>query len=165
MLASDDSPREVKFVRGWIAVQRQRSRKVSMFEFLTRGLGYGPRDRKAQGKLNVYASTAEEPSEMDRAIAHSLLTGSVEPSAAIRRHKPGQLIERKKGLTDAQILRRQADIKEGIYGRLEGTDWLLLSGDAPVVAPKKGQSATEALDAVPSVPVMDAAAQMKQSAA
>lgn len=67
MLASDNSPREVKFVRGWIAVQRQRSRKVSMFELLTRGLGYGPRERKAQGKLNVYASTAEEPSDTDRA--------------------------------------------------------------------------------------------------
>lgn len=73
MLASDDSQREVKFVRGWIAVELQRARKVSMFQFLTRGLGYGPRSRKSQGQLNVYASTATEPSETDRAIARSLL--------------------------------------------------------------------------------------------
>ncbi|MBL9006270.1 MAG: hypothetical protein JNJ46_18595, partial [Myxococcales bacterium] len=43
------------------------------------------------------------------------------------------------------------------YGRIEGTAWLLLSPDAPAIAPKKGQSAAEALDAVASVPVMDAA--------
>lgn len=165
MLASDDSPREVKFIRGWIAVQRQRTRKVSMFELLTRGLGYGPRDRKAQGKLNVYASTAKEPSDMDRAVAHSLLNGAVGPSAAIRMHKPGQLVERGKELTDAQILRKQADLKEGIYGRLQGTGWLLFSPDALSLTPRQGQSATEALDAVPSMPVMDSATAIKQSAA
>ncbi|HAN93430.1 MAG TPA: hypothetical protein DCQ33_15310 [Nitrospira sp.] len=165
MLASDDSPREVKFIRGWIAVQRQRSRKVSMFELLTRGLGYGPRNRKPQGQLSVYASTAQEPSETDRAVAHSLLAGTVVPSAAIRMHKPGQLIERGKELTDAKILRKQADLKEGIYGRIQGTDWLVLSADAPAIAPKKGQTAADALDGVPTVPVMDAAAQNKQAAA
>lgn len=164
MLASDDSPREVKLIRGWIAVQRQRSRKVSMFELLTRGLGYGPRDRKAQGKLNVYASTAEEPNDTDRAIAHSLLTGSVEPSTAIRLHKPGQLIERGKELTDAQILRRQGDIKEGIYGRIQGTEWLLLSPDAPAITPRNGRSATETLDTVPSVPAIEAVAKPKRPA-
>lgn len=157
MVASDDSPREVTFVRAWIAVQHQRARKVSMFEFLTRGQGYGPRNRKAPAKLTLYASTSEAPSDADRVVARTLLAGLVAPSAAIRAHKPGQLIERGKDLTDAQILRRQADIKEGIYGRIEGTAWLLLSPDAPAIAPKKGQSAAEALDAVASVPVMDAA--------
>lgn len=165
MLASDDNPREVKFVLGWIAVQRQRSRKVSMFELLTRGLGYGPRDRKAQGKLNVYASTAEEPSDTDRTIANSLFTGAVEPSAAIRMYKPGQLRERGKELTDEQLLRKQADLKEGIYGRIQGTGWLQFSADAPAIVLRKGQSATEPLDTVPSVPVMDSATQIQQSAA
>jgi hypothetical protein len=165
LLASDDSPREVTFVRAWIAVQHQRARKVSMFEFLTRGVGYGPRSRKTPSKLTVYASTSEAPSDADRIVARTLLTGMVQPSAAIRAHKPGQLIERGKDLTDAQILRRQADIKEGIYGRIEGTEWLLLSPDAPAIAPRKGQGATEALDAVPSLPVMDAAAQSRPAAA
>lgn len=165
MLASDDSPREVKFIRGWMVVQRQRARKVSMFEFLTRRLGYGPRNRKAQGQLNVYASTSEEPSEMDRAVARSLLSDSVMPSAAIRSHQPGQLIERGKTLSDEQILRRQVDLKEGIYGRIQGTSWLLLSPDAPVIASRKGQSAADAIDGVSSVPVMDAAAPAKQAAA
>jgi hypothetical protein len=157
MLASDDSPREVAFIRGWIAVQRQRARKVSMFELLTRGLGYGPRNRKTQGQPNVYASTIEEPSDMDRAVAHSLLTGTVSPSGVIRMHKPGQLIERGKEWSDAQILRKQAELKEGVYGSIQGTQWLLLSPDAPATVARKGQSAKEVLDGVPSVPVMDSA--------
>ena len=165
MVASDDSPREVTFVRAWIAVQHQRARRVSMFEFLTRGQGYGPRNRKAPAKLTLYASTSEAPSDTDRVVARTLLAGLVAPSVAIRAHKPGQLIERGKDLTDAQILRRQADIKEGIYGRIEGTAWLLLSPDAPAIAPKKGQSAAEALDAVASVPVMDAAERTAAGAA
>lgn len=165
MVASDDSPREVTFVRAWIAVQHQRTRRVSMFEFLTRGQGYGPRNRKAPAKLTLYASTSEAPSDADRVVARTLLAGLVAPSAAIRAHKPGQLIERGKDLTDAQLLRRQGDIKEGIYGRIEGTAWLLLSPDAPAIAPKKGQSAAEALDAVASVPVMDAAERTAAGAA
>ena len=164
MLASDESPREVKLVRGWIAVQQQRSRRVSMFKFLTRGLGYGPRNRKAQGQPSVYASTSERPSDMDRAVAQGLLTDSVVPSAAIRAHKPGQIVERGKGLTDEQILRRQTEAGQGIFGRLQDTNWLLLSPDAPALNARTGQSASEVLDSLPSVPVMDAARSMKTAA-
>lgn len=89
---------------------------------------------------------------------HGLMSGAVQPSAVIRMHQPGQLIARGQTLTDAQILRKQGELKEGLSGRILGTNWLLLSPDTPEIAAHRGKTAAEALDGVPLMPVLDVAA-------
>lgn len=155
LLASEDRSRDAKIVIGWITVQRQRARRQTLYQFLTRGLGYGPQDRRAQKQGVMYASTAKPATASDLELARGLLSGEVKPSAAIRAHKPGAWVERGQGVTDDKILMKQADWKEGIYGRVTGTRWLLFSADTPKIATKPGQSSAQALDAVPEVPGVD----------
>jgi hypothetical protein len=155
MLSSEDRSVPVKTVIGWIAIQRIRARKVSAFQMLTNGLGYGPQDRRSTGQGIMYASTAKAPTSTDQALARSLLNGTIQPSAAIRQHKPGGWDERKQGASDANIVSKQKDWNEGIYGRLGGTNWMLFSSDAPKLTLQPGQSATALLDSVPEVPATD----------
>lgn len=155
LLASEDQSRDAKIVIGWITVQKQQARKVTLYQLLTHGYGYGPQDRRAQKQGVMYASTAQAPTASDRELARGILSGAIVPSAAIRARKPGAWVERGQGVTDAKILQKQADWKEGIYGRVAGTHWLLFSADAPKLTAKPGQSAAQVLDAVLEVPAVD----------
>lgn len=155
MLASQDRPRDVKIVAAWLTIQKQRTRKHSLFQMLTNGKGYGQQDRKAQGLGVMYTSTAVSPSPNDRLLARGILSGAILPSALIRGCKPGELIERGQGITDGKLLHRQVDLSQGIYGRIAGTRWYLFSADAPQIALKPGQNAAGALDAVPDVTAID----------
>lgn len=158
MLASQDRPWHVKVVTAWLTLQKQRTRKHSLFQMLTNGKGYGPQDRKAQGLGMMYASTALPPSPTDRLLARGILSDAILPSADIGRHKPGELIERGQGITDGKLLHRQVDLSQGIYGRIAGTRWYLFSADAPQIVLKPGQNAAAVLDAVPDVPAISSQA-------
>lgn len=155
LLASEDRSRDAKVVIGWITVQKQRARKQTLYQLLTRGLGYGPQDRRAQKQGVMYASTAKPATASDLELARGILSGEVKPSSTIRAHKPGAWVERGQGVADAKILQKQADWKEGIYGRVAGTRWLLFSADAPTFSAKPSQTAAQALDTVPEVPAVD----------
>lgn len=156
MLASEDSRRAVKVVLGWLAVQTARRRKVSLYKLLTGGSGYGPQVR---GDVVHYASTRRRPSAQDRDLARKLLSGSLQPSAAIRRHKPGAWVQRKvkPSVSDDYILHLQEGFEEGIYGRIAGTEWVLYSRDTPKIALVPFPNATARLDALPQVPALDSA--------
>ncbi len=155
--------REERIIMGWLTSQRARNRKDrSIYSFVTTGKGYGPQwdDR--------YASTANRPTAVTRALARELLAGAVQPSAAIRRHRPGSWIERGQGVSDEAILLKQAEtytspktgkpvkgFGEGIYARVAGTRWVLYSRDAPPISLAPFLTATARLDAVPTVPALD----------
>lgn len=153
MLASEDNNREGKIVVGWITLQR--GKKTGLVKFITGGKGYGPQDRRKQGDGVVYASTAKPPKPEDREIARGLLNGTIQASAEIRKHKPGGWIERQMGVSDETIVDKQSAWKEGLYGQVAGTRWVLFSSDTQPVTPEPGQSASQLLDSLPIIPAVD----------
>jgi len=156
MLASEDPRPPVKVVLGWLAVQTARRRKVSLYKLLTGGTGYGPQVR---GDVVHYASTRRRPSAQDRALARRLLAGTLQPSAAIRSHKPGAWVQRKvkASVSDDYLLQLQEGFEEGIYGRIAGTDWILYSRDTPKIRIVPFSNATARLDALAQIPALDSA--------
>lgn len=157
MLASEDRSTPAKTVIGWITVQRARARKTTLHQMLTGGHGYGPQDRRAQGQGVLYASTAKAPSATDLELARGLLSGAVQPSAAIRAHAPGGWVERGQGTSDEQLIKLQDQWGEGIYGRIQGTKWFLYSRDTKPIKPLANQTASQALDQVVEVSATDPA--------
>ncbi|PSM30507.1 hypothetical protein, partial [Haliangium sp. UPWRP_2] len=155
MLASEDNNRDGKIVVGWITAQR--GRKAGLLRFITGGKGYGPQDRRSTGDGVMYASTAKPPTAEDREIAKGILDGTIQASAAIRKHKPGGWIERQMGITDAAIVSKQETWKEGLYAQVAGTKWVLFSSDTKPIPLKSGQTATQLLDSLPIVPATDKA--------
>lgn len=140
---------EERLVIGWITVQRARRHKnLSLYQFVTNGRGYG-------GSKGRHASTAHKPSEKTRQLARELLSGAVEPSAAIRKHRPGSWFERDQGQPDEDLIEKQADWEEGIYARLGGSKWMLYSSDTRPIAVAPFKTASARLDAVPTVPALD----------
>jgi hypothetical protein len=157
MLASEDRDRNAKIVIGWLTVQRMRARGVSMFQMLTAGHGYGPQDRRAQGHGIMYASTAKPATEPDRELARGLLSGQIQASEPIRKMPPGAWVERGQGLSDQEMIRKQEDWKEGIYARVEGTNWFLYSKAAePIRVMPPYPNAKIRLDSLKDVPATDA---------
>lgn len=170
MLASEVSDRSrnaraARIVIGWLTMVRARRRKnPSIYALVTSGRGYGPQwDHR-------YASTAEKPTAETRSIARLLLSGAVQPSAAIRKHRAGSWVERGQGVSDEALLLKQGKtyvspkdgktktgFDEGIYARLEGTRWVLYSHDTPPLSLAPFSTATARLDAVPAVPAVDVA--------
>lgn len=155
MLASEERPQSVKTVVGWIAIQKAQARKKTLYQMLTRGLGYGPQDRSQTGQGVVFASTAKPATLADRTLARGLLDGSIKPSAAIRRHRPGGWAQRGQALSDDKIVLQQGERKEGLYARIAGTRWVLYSPDASVRATRPGETASQLLDRLPEVPAVD----------
>ena len=150
MLESETQDRGARIVIGWLTIQRARRSKRSLFDFLTRGRGYGhfQIDGRRTGR---HASTFERPSAQARALARQLLADQVRPSAEIRRRRPGSWIERKQGFSDEKILAWQQQEGEGVYAKVAGTRWILLSPSEPAIAMAPFIDATSRLDAVPSV--------------
>lgn len=162
MLASEDERRDLRVVVGWITTQRALRSGRSLYDFLTRGKGYGPfyvwevnsageRVRKASGR---HASTAAEPDASTRALARAILDGRAVPSAAILKHVPGSWVERDVTLTDEQIINKQKDYKEGIYAQIQGTKWVLFSRDTLPINIAPFATATDRLNALPKVPAV-----------
>lgn len=133
MLASETEDPGVRVVLGWIAIQAAARKRRTVASLLTGNTGhYGPQ-RREDGRI-LYASTRKPATDKTRELAGMLLRGEVEPSAAVRAHRPGAWVEgRPQGLRDAQLLGLQARFGEGIYGRIAGTAWYLYSEDAPAV--------------------------------
>lgn len=155
MLASEDRRnRGAKIVIGWLALQVARRRRISVYKLLTNGMGYGPQVR---GRVVMYAATTEPPTAADRELARKLLAGVLQPSAAIRAHKPGAWVQRKqkKTVSDDYIIQLQAEFDEGIYGRIAGTQWVLFSRDAPRIQIVPFLDAKARLDALPQLPALD----------
>jgi hypothetical protein len=154
MLASEDSKRNVQIVIGWITVQRARARKVSLYQLITSGMGYGLPQR---GDVHLYASTVNPPTQATRLIAQQLLIGALVPSKAIRAHRPGSWVERKvkKTVSDDYIMGLQDVFDEGIYGRIAGTNWVLYSSDYPKIKIAPYKDATARLNALPQIPPVD----------
>lgn len=159
MLASEDPKREIRIVVGWITVQRAAKAKRSLFDFLTRGRGYGPisvKKKQADGTIKRvatgrHASTAAKPTTEDRALARAILAGRVLPSPAIMAHVPGSWIERKVMIDDEEIIKKQEEYKEGIYGQIAGSKWVLFSRDTPPISVAPFEDATGRLNALPKI--------------
>lgn len=157
MLASEDRNQDIKTVIGWITIQKAKSAKKSLFDFITTGKGsYGPQDRRDQGQGIVYAATTKQATAADLSLARSILDGSALPSAAIRQRRPGGWVERKTKITsDERIIAKQKEWNEGIYARIANSNWVLYSPQAPKIFPRSDQSATDVLDSVPVIPAVD----------
>lgn len=157
MLASETRSYPAKVVIGWITIKR--ARQTPLYQFLTKGQGYGAQDRRTDGKGIMYASTAKVPTSEDRRIARDLLSGSLVPSSAIRAHKPGAWVERGQSVSDEALISRQTTWKEGIYAQLAGTKWVLYSSDTKPIQVDQGQTASQALDSLPVVQGIDTSEQ------
>lgn len=155
MLASEDRNEPIKIVIGWNTVQKQKANKKTLFDMLTKGLGYGPQDRRESNQGIMYASTAKRPSPADRALARGIISGSLRPSAAIRAHKPGGWVERGQGTSDERLIALQDSWKEGIYAQIANSKWVLYSADQKKVTVPKGTTASKILDSLPVVNAVD----------
>lgn len=152
MLASEPRFQSARELIGWLTIQRARARSLSVYQLLTQGKGYGPQDRGERGGGSMFASTARRPSAADVQLARALLSGEVQPAEAIRQRIPGRWIERGQSLSDAEILARQVRWGEGIYARVQGTCWLLLSSSVSPLQTTTTHSASDILNLVPEVP-------------
>lgn len=188
MLASEDRRSYgARVVIAWITYQKARRARKSLFSLLTDDDGYGPQVR--DGKA-YYAATTRPYRAEDKELAESVLNDRVKPSAVIRKYGIGGWVERGGQLSnqlgielspdqeDGLILEKQAKWGEGIYGRLEGTQWMMFSSKAPILQnslvtkiqeskdekDSLGISSTRAmlnlvstrtLDAVPVIPALD----------
>lgn len=159
LLASEDDRRELRIVVGWITLQRATKAKRTLFGFLTRGRGYGPfylQKKQADGTIKRvasgrHASTGEKPTTASRALARAILDGRALPSPAILSHVPGSWVERDVTLSDEQIIAKQEEYKEGIYGQIAGSKWVLFSRDTPPISVAPFEDATARLNALPKI--------------
>lgn len=155
MLQSEDARSgAIQIVIGWITLQRARRAKKSIYQYVTSGFGYGPQVR---GDIVLHAATTEKPTAQSREVARSIIRGKISPSAKIRSHAPGAWAERKtkKTVTDDWLIQLQDIWNEGIYGQIQGTNWILFSPDAPRIKVAPYRDATARLDAVPRIPAVD----------
>lgn len=156
MLASETIDYGARVVIGWMAIQTARRRKLSLYERLTAGNGYGPQQKDGVVR---YASTAKPPTSQTVTLAAQLLSEALKPSARIRALGHSAWVEDLK-LTEnsaAQLLRKQAKPADfgGIWARLRGTRWYLYNDKMPILRWDTG-SARAALDTVPVLDPLDA---------
>lgn len=154
MLASETSNRGAQVVIGWITVERAKRARMSVYEFLTRGHGWGPVqvNKRPTGR---HASTEANATAATLALARQIVDGEVRPSAAIRSHVPGSWVERKQWRPDADLLSLQEKWSEGIYARIAGSNWVLYSRDTKPISVAPFVDATARLDAVPLLAPVD----------
>ncbi len=161
MLQSETSDKSARVVIGWYAIQTALRTKKNLFDRLTAGAGYGP--RKKDG-VSRYASTAKPPTAAARELARQLLAKEIQPSSTIRAFGQSSWVEElpndQKQYTEATaaaVLRHQGKPIDfgGIWGRIKGTRWYLISSKAPIVAAKP--TARAALTAVPDIEPLDVA--------
>lgn len=155
MLASETENYGARVVVGWITLQSAKRRKVSLYERLTDGQGYGPRVKNG---VRRYASTEKPPNREARQLAKRLLTGDIEPSAKIRALGISAWVEDLRG-TEAsatELLRNQTGSVNfgGIWARLRGSRWYLYHASKPALSWKAGQ-AQKALAAVEAIDALD----------
>lgn len=144
MLASEDTQSHgARVVIAWQAVQTARRGRITLFWLLTRGDGYG-RQARDDGK-KYYAATSKPARPEDRELARRVISGELRVSPEIEQAGAGGWYERgqlggqlgKKippDEQDARLLEKQADWREGVYGRLAGTKWFLFGRAAPQLA-------------------------------
>lgn len=156
MLASETDKTTVWPVLGWLLIQTARSRNESLYERLTAGQGYGPRQKNG---IDRYASTAKQANGAARSAAKRILAGELLPSAAIRAKGHSSWVELQYG-TEAEaedLLRKQAKPKAwgGVWARLRGSSWYLLSPRVQLISWAPG-AARAALAKVPIINPTDA---------
>ena len=168
MLESETDVFRERVVVGWIAAERARRLKISLFKELTGAAAvYG---RQVVGDEIRYASTRLSPTAESRALARDILAGILRPSAEIRSRglspwvelrypkKPDPALLESRA---AHLLRLQTPIGKhgdfgGIWGRVTRSNWFLYSRSSPVIKRGAGDgSALAALEAVPLVPALD----------
>ncbi len=148
MLASETREEKAKIVIGWITIQVAKRRKVSIYKLLTGGGSYG---RQVRDGRSYYASTYQSPSEKDLVLAEKLLSGELTVNDKIKSHIPGAWVERGQGMSDQSICKLQDRWEEGIYGKIEGTKWILFSRDSKSIGEKPYENAKELLDNLKTV--------------
>lgn len=149
MFASETDDRFAWVVLGWITVQRAKRAGRSVYDFVTRGKGYGSFYDSQGNATGRHASTAARPTAEARKLAELLIAGQILPPAEVLQLRPGAWIERRQTLSDEKILAKQAEYKEGIYAVLGGKrPWVLFSKDAPIISIAPFESASARLDAV-----------------
>lgn len=168
MLESETDVFRERVVVGWIAAERAKRLKISLFQELTGRAGvYG---RQVVGDEIRYASTRLAPTAESRALARDILAGVVRPSNEIRSRglspwvelrypkKPDPALLESRA---AHLLRLQTPIGKhgdfgGIWGRVTRSNWFLYSRKSPIIKVGAGDgSALAALDAVPLVSALD----------
>jgi hypothetical protein len=146
MLASEDTKNDgARIVIAWQAVQTARRGKISLKWLLTRGDGWGKQARD-NGK-KYYAATSRDARTEDLELARRVISGELQVSPQIQAAGPGGWYERGQlggqlgrrippQEQDARLLEKQADWREGVYARLQGTKWYLFGRAAAQLAPE-----------------------------
>ena len=96
-LCSEDNDPAIQIAIGWIVIQTARRRRVSVFELLTAGHGYGPQKVFVDGKAIIrFASTDKPATDTAMLLAAALLAGTVEPPKRFQQAAPTSFVERSK---------------------------------------------------------------------
>jgi len=96
-LCSEDNDPAIQIAIGWIVIQTARRRRVSVFELLTAGHGYGPQKVFVDGKAIIrFASTEKPATDTAMLLAAALLSGTVEPPKRFQQAAPTSFVERSK---------------------------------------------------------------------
>jgi hypothetical protein len=146
-LSSEDDDPSIQIAIGWIVIQTARRRRVSVFDLLTAGHGYGPQKVFVSGHAFIrFAATDKPASDTTMLLAAALLAGTVEPSKRFQMAAPTSFVERSKAskrlgedgrplqpeTTMARIAALQADFG-GLVGRMGR--WYFYRHRAPIVDP------------------------------
>jgi hypothetical protein len=84
-LRSEDDDPAIQIAIGWIVRETARRRRVSIFDLLTAGHGYGPQKVFVSGRALIrFAATDKPASDTTMLLAAALLAGTVEPQSAFR---------------------------------------------------------------------------------
>ena len=146
-LRSEDDDPAIQIAIGWIVIQTARRRRVSVFDLLTAGHGYGPQKVFVSGRALIrFAATDKPASDTTMLLAVALLAGTIEPPKRFQMAAPTSFVERSKAskrlgedgrplqpeTTMARIAALQADFG-GLVGRMGR--WFFYRHRAPIVDP------------------------------
>jgi hypothetical protein len=96
-LRSEDDDPAIQIAIGWIVLQTARRRRVSVFDLLTAGHGYGPQKVFVSGRALIrFAATDKPASDTTMLLAVALLAGTIEPPKRFQMAAPTSFVERSK---------------------------------------------------------------------
>ncbi len=153
-LRSEDDDPSIQIAIGWIVIQTARRRRVSLYELLTAGHGYGPQKIFVSGRTVIrFASTEKPATDSTMLLAAALWAGTVEPPKRFQQEAPTSFVERSKASKrlgpDGRPLQPETTLQRivalqsyfgGLIGRMGR--WYFYRNRAPPV---------ENADAVPSL--------------
>lgn len=131
MLESETSNQYAREIIGYITVQVAKRRKISIYQLLTNGKGWGPQDRRPNNGI-MYASTRKVAKQQTKELAKDIIDGNFGVPDIVKQNI-GAWYEKLPNVSETDLINRQYSWDEGIYAKIKGTNWYLYSRSAPKI--------------------------------